>query len=238
MTPQNRNSNSEGLINQVVATLAEEIRSGRWPVGSRIPTEPELCTLAGVGRNTVREAVQSLVHAGLLRRRQGSGTYVIADNELSVLVADWTHNRYTTDDAATAARDIWLGTVRQAAQHRTDEQAAELRQAATELSDQPVPLARVQRRDETPEAARHLIHPVVQEVLSAANNTFQHDVLAGILTGLAASSELHWDAMTLADTLRHIADGDGAAAATAANSPWAELTNSPEIVANAMAAHE
>jgi len=34
----------------------------------------------------VREAVQSLVHSGLLVRRQGSGTYVLADDELAVSI--------------------------------------------------------------------------------------------------------------------------------------------------------
>lgn len=70
------------LISQVTEQLRTEIRSGRWPVGARIPTEPELTELAGVGRNTVREAVQALVHAGVLERRQGSGTYVIATSEM------------------------------------------------------------------------------------------------------------------------------------------------------------
>lgn len=70
------------LIAQVTEQLKEDIRSGRWPVGTRIPTEPELAELTGTGRNTLREAVQALVHAGMLERRQGSGTYVIATSEV------------------------------------------------------------------------------------------------------------------------------------------------------------
>ncbi|MEU8898368.1 FadR/GntR family transcriptional regulator [Nocardia sp. NPDC048505] len=78
MQPVRRTS----LIAQVTEQLRAEIRSGRWPIGSRIPTEPELTELTGTGRNTVREAVQALVHAGMLERRQGSGTYVIAASEV------------------------------------------------------------------------------------------------------------------------------------------------------------
>ncbi|MDR1392951.1 MAG: FadR family transcriptional regulator [Bifidobacteriaceae bacterium] len=71
-----------GLIEQIAEDMRERIVSGAWPVGSRVPTEPELAALVGAGRNTVREAVQALVHAGLLERRQGSGTYVLATSEL------------------------------------------------------------------------------------------------------------------------------------------------------------
>ncbi|WP_431952642.1 FadR/GntR family transcriptional regulator [Nocardia lijiangensis] len=78
MQPVRRTS----LIAQVTEQLRAEIRSGRWSIGSRIPTEPELTELTGTGRNTVREAVQALVHAGMLERRQGSGTYVIAASEV------------------------------------------------------------------------------------------------------------------------------------------------------------
>jgi len=67
-----------GLIDQVAARFQEEITSGRWPVGERIPVEADLVTAFGAGRNTVREALQSLVHAGLLSREQGRGTFVIS----------------------------------------------------------------------------------------------------------------------------------------------------------------
>ena len=76
----------EGLIDQVAAAFRDQIATGRWPVGEQIPTEPELVAQFGVGRNTVREAVQALVHSGLLARRQGSGTYVLADDELAVSI--------------------------------------------------------------------------------------------------------------------------------------------------------
>lgn len=72
-----------GLIDQAAARFQEEIASGRWPVGERIPVEAELATAFGVGRNTVREALQSLVHSGLLSREQGRGTFVISSSELS-----------------------------------------------------------------------------------------------------------------------------------------------------------
>ncbi|MGW7519490.1 FadR/GntR family transcriptional regulator [Streptomyces sp. NPDC054796] len=71
------------LAAQVIAALRTQITSGEWPVGSRIPTEPELVEELGVARNTVREAVRALAHNGLLDIRQGSGTYVVATSELA-----------------------------------------------------------------------------------------------------------------------------------------------------------
>ena len=71
-----------GLIDQVAGRFHDEITSGRWPVGDRIPVEADLAEAFGAGRNTVREALQSLVRAGLLSRQQGRGTFVISSSEL------------------------------------------------------------------------------------------------------------------------------------------------------------
>src|SRR5215470_18915850 len=82
-----RSTERTALVPQVIEQLQSQITSGEWAVGSRIPPEPDLAAALGVGRNTLREAVLALVHAGMLERRQGSGTYVIAATELSSTVA-------------------------------------------------------------------------------------------------------------------------------------------------------
>ncbi|ELP64330.1 FadR/GntR family transcriptional regulator [Streptomyces turgidiscabies] len=82
------------LSEQVIAALRNQITSGEWPVGSRIPTEPELVAQLGVARNTVREAVRALAHNGLLDIRQGSGTYVVATSELAGVM----HRRFADAD--------------------------------------------------------------------------------------------------------------------------------------------
>lgn len=73
----------QSLTEQVIEAIRERIADGRWRVGERIPTEPELVEMLGVGRNTVREATRALSHAGLLEARQGQGTYVRATSELA-----------------------------------------------------------------------------------------------------------------------------------------------------------
>ncbi|BDH16268.1 FadR/GntR family transcriptional regulator [Streptomyces hygroscopicus] len=69
------------LVDTVVDTLRAQLTAGEWQVGSRIPTEHALAEQLQVGRNTVREAVRVLVHAGMLRSRQGEGTFVISTTD-------------------------------------------------------------------------------------------------------------------------------------------------------------
>src|SRR6202046_4827554 len=64
------------LAELAVTQLRDQVLSGQWAVGARLPAETELAQQLEVGRSTVREAVRVLVHAALLETRQGSGTYV------------------------------------------------------------------------------------------------------------------------------------------------------------------
>lgn len=61
---------------ELAAVLEQLIVSGRWPTGSRIPTERDLAQEYAVSRQTVREALDEVERAGLVTRRHGSGTYV------------------------------------------------------------------------------------------------------------------------------------------------------------------
>ncbi|HEY4021271.1 MAG TPA: FadR/GntR family transcriptional regulator [Pseudonocardiaceae bacterium] len=88
-TPEGRSATSPltatrrtGLVDQVIEQMRGAISRGDWPLDQRIPPEPELVNALGVGRNTVREAVRALAHAGLLDVRQGDGTFVRATSEI------------------------------------------------------------------------------------------------------------------------------------------------------------
>jgi len=61
---------------RVALSLRADIDEGRWKVGERMPTEVELAALFDVSRNTVRQALDVLHSKNLVRRQQGSGTFV------------------------------------------------------------------------------------------------------------------------------------------------------------------
>lgn len=61
---------------QLEEILKERIENGTWEPGGQIPSEAELCEAFGVSRTVVRQALNELVHEGVLYRRKGKGTFV------------------------------------------------------------------------------------------------------------------------------------------------------------------
>jgi GntR family transcriptional regulator len=62
---------------QVHERLRSQIASGEFTLGSRLPTEGELCALFGVSRVTVREALRMLQRDRLIESLQGRGHFVL-----------------------------------------------------------------------------------------------------------------------------------------------------------------
>lgn len=56
--------------------LLDLLRQGEWPPGSQLPTEKELTERLGVGRSTVREALQVLATLSVVQPVPGQGTFV------------------------------------------------------------------------------------------------------------------------------------------------------------------
>lgn len=63
---------------QLAAIITEQIASGKFKPGDRIPSESQLCEAYGLSPLTVRRAIEMLVQQGLLWTRQGKGTFVKA----------------------------------------------------------------------------------------------------------------------------------------------------------------
>ena len=78
MKTSSRHAAAQPLYLRVAANLRQAIAAGRHPVGSKLPTELALCEQLGISRFTAREAVRVLSEAGLVTRRQRTGTVVTA----------------------------------------------------------------------------------------------------------------------------------------------------------------
>ncbi|MEH0019695.1 MAG: GntR family transcriptional regulator [Desulfobacter sp.] len=64
------------LYHQLAEILQDRIRSGRYRPGEMIPSEIGLAKKYGIGRPTVRQAMNLLVQKGLIQRKRGAGTFV------------------------------------------------------------------------------------------------------------------------------------------------------------------
>jgi GntR family transcriptional regulator len=64
------------LHHQIFLVMRDQILSGRFGAAELLPTEDDLTRLFGVSRITVRTALARLESSGLIRRRQGVGTFV------------------------------------------------------------------------------------------------------------------------------------------------------------------
>ncbi|RDI24882.1 GntR family transcriptional regulator [Rhodococcus sp. AG1013] len=118
----------ESAYQQALDWMRARISTGDWPMDQRIPTEPELATLLGVGRNTLREAIKCLTSTGMLEIRRGSGTFVRARTDIGglltrqVAVSEMLH-------VYEVRRALELEAVRLACLRRTDDDVRRLREA-------------------------------------------------------------------------------------------------------------
>lgn len=99
---------------EIATQIRGELAKGRLKVGSRLPAERALAVQFGVSRNTLREALRSLEHAGLIRLQKGaSGGAFISEGSANVIVnsmLDLYHMGSLTPHQLTEAR-IWLESV-------------------------------------------------------------------------------------------------------------------------------
>jgi GntR family transcriptional regulator len=112
---------------RLLADLADLI--AKAPPGFRLPSEPELAKQMGVSRATLREAMRTFETQGLIRRRQGAGTFVVGkipviDSGLEVLesmqtlagrinldvtAGEITISEFLADDSLAAALSLPVG---------------------------------------------------------------------------------------------------------------------------------
>ncbi|WP_062308547.1 GntR family transcriptional regulator [Polynucleobacter sinensis] len=72
------------LYQKISTTLSDRIVSGEYPLGTNLPTEANLCEEFKASHHTIRDALKLLIEKGLISRRPGAGTKVIAASEPTV----------------------------------------------------------------------------------------------------------------------------------------------------------
>lgn len=76
--PMERPRRGRGLVNEVMESLAANIRDGLIPPGSKLPSESEIMARFDVSRTVVREAISHLQASKLAETRHGVGTFALA----------------------------------------------------------------------------------------------------------------------------------------------------------------
>ncbi len=77
------------IQDEVFKQLMGKITSGEWTPGEKIPSEDHLARLLCVSRVTIRAATQRLSALGLVKVKQGEGTFIekyTASNHLNLLI--------------------------------------------------------------------------------------------------------------------------------------------------------
>lgn len=119
------------LYRRIAATLMDELRAGRYPVGARMPSERELAVQMGVSRPIIREALLAMEVMGVIEVRVGSGAYVVnlpQDAQAASQAAE------VTPIELIQARMIFEGESASLAAHNiSDEELVLLEQAVAEM---------------------------------------------------------------------------------------------------------
>ncbi|WP_430334446.1 FadR/GntR family transcriptional regulator [Rhodococcus sp. ACT016] len=191
----------ESAYQQALDWMRARIASGDWAVGERIPIEPELMELLGVGRNTLREAVKCLTSTGILEIRRGAGTFVRARTDIGglltrqVAVSEMLH-------VYEVRRALELEAVRLACVRRTDDDVRRLREA--------LDLRNETGRDGDGAAFADADLAFHVAVVAAAHNPVLDELFAGISEPLRATYDftegVHEPELGAAHH-RHVVDG-------------------------------
>lgn len=161
---------SRSLTEEVVSALSEQIRSGTFRPGDKLPTESAIMESLGVSRTVVREAISRLQAAQLVETRHGIGTFVLEAPRENSLQVDTNSILTMLDVMAILELRISLETEAAglAANRRTDTQLKLMRQA---LDDFEMHVRQRTGNAVTADVAFHL------QVASATGNRYFHDIL-------------------------------------------------------------
>lgn len=122
------------LYQTIAEKIAQSIREGRFPPGSRLPSERDLADEYQVSRPTIREAMIALEIREMVEPRHGSGIYVTQSAEASGKQPELDVGAFELIEA----RILFEGEAAAlAAATVTSDQLAELERLLGEMADEP-----------------------------------------------------------------------------------------------------
>jgi GntR family transcriptional repressor for pyruvate dehydrogenase complex len=132
ISPEGRGKTSE----EVVSQLREMIHRGELHPGDRLPPERDLAKLLGVSRPTLRAGLRSLSAVGVLRSRQGAGTFVVRSDgppqlDSSPLRLMASLHGFTSAEMFEARQSLEMAIAGLAAERATGDQMASMAEEVT-----------------------------------------------------------------------------------------------------------
>lgn len=95
------------LYHQLAQILMEQIHSGKYTPGDVMVSETRMAKKYGIGRPTVRQAMDILVRKGLVQRKRGSGTFVShQDHQVDLFSLAGTSQAFSTKGIQTVSQSI------------------------------------------------------------------------------------------------------------------------------------
>ncbi len=79
---------------QIMQSIKDKIKLGKYKEGENIPTEDMLCEEFNVSKITIRKAVQLLCDEGILVKKQGKGTFVDMPKNIQPIAISQSFNGY------------------------------------------------------------------------------------------------------------------------------------------------
>jgi GntR family transcriptional repressor for pyruvate dehydrogenase complex len=122
----------------VADQILNDITTGRWEVGKKLPSEASLIEEYQVSRVTLREGLKKLSVLGVLRIVQGDGTYVneiLPSQFVEPLYPLMAYNKENINEIYDARVCIESGACYLAALRRTEEQVKQLEEIMENMDD-------------------------------------------------------------------------------------------------------
>lgn len=124
------------LYEQVLDRLRSYVAEGGLAAGDRLPAERDLAQRLGVSRASVKQAIVVLEVQGLVEVRHGGGTYLVKDSLDAEPMGRLVERKRRLPDVLEAREALETKLAELAAERRTDDDLAALREALDHMAEE------------------------------------------------------------------------------------------------------